>query len=205
MVLFDGSENVIADVAKTELAEAGATDAANTLTLSTRSLAANERRECRFRATWLHGDRVLGSHAWRAGESDTHTQQQMDGSLQGLLIQAQRHIEQLMRLNNDRESRAERVNDRQIAQLEKRNAALEARVEELAGLLRERSNTEDEIAAQEAAAEIEGRARRQEILYARALPMLDALLARYLQQHPPPTAAPESTPAESAPNGKPNG
>lgn len=209
LVAFDNSETIVADVSKSELIEMGATDAANNLTVSTRSLAANERRECRFRAAWLVGDRVLGSYAWRAGESENHMQAQLDGSLQSLLAQNQRHLENIVRVFMDREARTERATERLQAQLERRNTALEQRIEDLAQQLRERTNTEDDLATAELAAQLESRTRRQEMLYARAAPIIDALLARFaanpqalLQQLGPQPSTPEPAAANG---GEPNG
>lgn len=186
---FDGSDGIVADVSRGEVLEQNSVDLANTLTLSTRALATNERRECRFRATWQSGDRVLGSYAWRTGEGEG-SQHALDGSLQSMLAQNQRHLESLMRSRGEDEGRYQRSFDRILGLYEKRILALEQRVAEQAELLRNNGSFEQELASQELAASIEGRTRTQEILLSRFMPLAEAAVQRYLTALPAQTTEP---------------
>lgn len=173
------SDQIVIDLTRAEAQEVGP-DLANQITMAARSLAANERKECRFRAQWCVSDRVLGSYGWRAGDA-AQDAVHLDGTLQSLLAQNQRHLETAMRINAEGDTRTQRTLDSQqriITMLEKRNAALEARINELAEELAQRRNGSEELAATELAAHLESKARTQEILLQRGLPLLEMVIAR---------------------------
>jgi hypothetical protein len=176
MVGFDRLD-VVADTSKSEVLELGA-ELADQLILSTKSLALNERKECRFRATWQQSDRVLGSYAWRAGEPDIAPE--LDGSMQSMLAQNQRHLETLMRAVGDESARIQRASESKDKAYEKRIAGLEDLVARQADEIRRlRENTGDgDLAREELAAHLESKARTQEIFLQRLLPIAEALLLK---------------------------
>jgi len=197
VLAFDGSEHLLADISRTEVA-AETTEAANQIALSSRSWAANERRECRFRALWQGSDRILSSYAWRSGESAEANGGALDGTMQAMLAQNQRHLESLMRLLIEKDAGHQRSFDRLTSMQDRRILALETRANELAERLRAAGDSDNELATQTLAAELEGRARTQEILLTRVVPLIEAAAVRHFQSvsgAPQPTAADPSKPS----------
>lgn len=197
---FDGLQ-VIADVTKNEVVSGD--DLANQLTISTRSMAENEGKECRFRACWQQSDRVLGSYGWRIGSTSAESAA-LDGSMQSMLAQNQRHLETAIRLLTEGEGRMQRAYDKIVTTLEKRIGALEQRITEQAEQLVAHGSDGADLAREQLAADIETRARTQEILLSRVVPMIEAAVAQRLGAgsagETPPTAAPNgrSVPAPQA-------
>lgn len=141
--------------------------------------AKSEGREMRFRATWQAGDRVLASHQWSCGEGDPRA---LDGTVESLLAQQQRHAEADHRLHHDGFAMVqEGWRDLNLAQ-KAEIAELRKECHELRERLRKVGDLETEIAAAEAASNLEQRSRTADILENRVLPIVQGLAMKYLEQ-----------------------
>lgn len=146
----------------------------------------SEGRECRFRASWQSGDRVLATHQWRAGQGDP---QALNGTVESFLTQVQRHLEARESMSHERHIETREVaqtqqkawetivsaQDRRIAALEKDNADLRER-------LRRVDDVGSEIALEQAKADLEARGRTADILEKRVLPIVQAIVAQQIQR-----------------------
>jgi len=137
--------------------------------------ARSEGRELRFRGTWQAGDRVLASYGWRAGEGST---QPLDGSTESFLAQQQRHLETMMRLHHEAHEMVQDGWAKLLSASQKRCEALEALANDQADRLRRAGDVDAEIAINTVAADIETRARTQEIMQQRLLPLVEALIVK---------------------------
>lgn len=152
---------------------------ANSTIMACDRWAHSEGRECRFRATWQQGERVLASHQWRAGQGDP---QALNGTVESFLSQVQRHLEN--REQNTYETQSTQLEawktlsgaqNRRIEALEKENDHLRER-------LRRVDDVSSELAIEHAKADIESRGRTVDILENRVLPIVQAYVAQQLQK-----------------------
>lgn len=151
--------------------------------------AATEGRTTKFRMLWLLGDRVLGSHQLACGDGDPTA---LDGTVESLLTQSQRHNETTQRIAHDGFQMVQEA-WRELSQEQRKEiAALRAEVTELRDRLRKAGDVDAEIAISNAAAELEQRARTSEIFETKLLPIVQAMVLRQLQSSQQPLAAPIS-------------
>lgn len=131
--------------------------------------ARDESKEIRFRVTWQVEERILAAHQWRQGDSGL---QRLDGSIESMRSQDQRHIEMLMRqgydtvqLSQDSWKQLIEMQRKEIERKDTRIAELEKRIADLAN-----ADTEMQLAQQ--GEMIERRTRTMDIVEKQLIPLL---------------------------------
>lgn len=152
-----------------------------------------EGRQTRFRCTWQAGDRVLAAHQWTCGEGDPSA---LDGTVESLLSQQQRHAETLHRIHLEGYQLQNEAQKQLLASAMRRIDALEKDNELLRERLRKAGDVDADIAVQTVAADLEQRTRTADILEHKVLPVVQAVLMRRLAGM---DAAPPAAPAPAAP------
>lgn len=141
--------------------------------------AAAEGRQTRFRCQWQAGDRVLASHQWSVGDHDPSV---LDGTVESLLAQQQRHAETNQRLHIEGFQLVAEAQRTLLASAMRRIEALEKDNEALRERLRKVGDVDADIAVQTVAAELEAKTRTVDILEHKVLPIVQAVFMQKMQQ-----------------------
>lgn len=153
---------------------------ASGITMACERWATSERRQVRFRAAWLRGERIVATHTFEHGKGDKD-HPLLDGSAQSFLVQQQHaqlardklHLEGLEVMQEGWKSLLDIANRRNVA-LEKENEMLRERLRKL-----EDSGAEMQIEQQRA--ELEQRGRTADLLETRVLPLVQHLVLKQLE------------------------
>jgi hypothetical protein len=137
------------------------------------SFAEVERREVRFRCSWLAADTPKAVMQWRQGsDSEAVASRLLDGSPESMLGQSQGHLENVMRLYTN-EHEALQEDRRELTKfLLRRVSELESLLDEKNKRLRALGDTEAELIQAAFAADVESRERRANIFEKLILPRL---------------------------------
>lgn len=175
-------DQIVQDRSATELRATDSRAFANELASHCERWARVEGREVRFRGTWQAGDRVLGSYSWRAGNGDPL---KLDGTVESMLIQMQRHIETRDRVALEERGMLKDGWSELLKLAYKRIGELEAHLAAANDRLKKAGDVDAEIAITTTAAQLEQRARLNDIVETRVLPIIQALAVRHLGSQPP--------------------
>ena len=165
-------ETVLLELSADDVVGRSAHELAVQIWESSRDYAESMDRECRFAARWLARERPVAQIVWRAGEGDLDVQ--LDGTLDSLLAQNQRHLETTHQMMYD-------LVQNQAGAWNKITAGLLGRIQQLEEE-RSRENRELERAksAAKAALEAGSEGERQERLLKLAESVLGPLVQRAL-------------------------
>jgi hypothetical protein len=139
-----------------------------------------ERRACRFRATWMRGEKTLATHSWQCGASEGGAPE-LDGSVISFLIQMQRNNQEEHKLKIERSEMEIEGWKTLLGFADKRIASLERDNQELRDRLRKLDDVGSELAIENARADIEARQRTADLLEKRVLPIAQAVIAHQME------------------------
>jgi hypothetical protein len=177
LALSPSGDSVIQDRQAAE-ARRDAAELTLAIEVSCERYAAAERRQVRFRAAWMRGEKTLATYAWEVGTGKQ--ERELDGSVQSFLQQQQQmqlaqhklHLEGFEMVQDSWKSLLALQNKR-IENLERENMELRDR-------LRKMDDVGSEIAIEQMRAEVDQRGRTVDLVENRLLPLAQAIAVKHL-------------------------
>lgn len=181
MALSPSGDSVIQDRQAAE-AKRAAAELTLAIEVSCERYATAERRQVRFRAAWMRGEKTLATYQWEVGSGTQ--ERELDGSVQSFLQQQQQmqlaqhklHLEGFEMVQESWKNLLNLQNKR-IEALERDNAELRDR-------LRKMDDVGSEIAIEQMRADVEARGRTADLVEKRLLPLAQAIAVRHLESAP---------------------
>lgn len=176
--LAPSGDTVIQDRQASE-ARKHAAELALAIEVSCERYATAERRQVRFRAAWMRGEKTLATYAWEAGSGKQ--ERELDGSVQSFLQQQQQMQLAQHKLHLEGFEMVQESWKNLLNLQNKRIEALERDNNELRDRLRKMDDVGSEMAIEQMRAEVEQRGRTADLVEKRILPIAQALAVRHLE------------------------